>query len=726
MSDSIPPAIETQLNEEAPVAPVDAGAPMYAVDPASKIAVSKQYGKLWKGRIDAAKRSRQMHEDAWDECIRYYNNSQDRNRTSQDNRSGNRYFSKRRNTQWSETENVVYANTRAIMPALYAKNPQVEFTSSSADTIDFVALIEDVVNTLANMREAPGLNLKVHARQAVLTTELCNLAWVEYGYVERTQSSIMAQEQIVTLSAELDAATDTKTVREVEGKLMALEEQLDLLNPPGPYARFRSPHDIVVDGDASLPDFSDAKWIAIREYYPTSYLNARYAIRGEDGQYRNIYEPTHVLSGGESLDDEIKSFKLFHHDAEASAYGYSDSVQVKRAHRTLCWRVLDRTTRRVFLYADNKWDWPIWVENDPYGLPGFFNIEPLFFNTTPLGAMARSNVTYYLDQQDAINEIHDEFRRARQDIKENVLFDSRFNRDTVLDWLQGGGPSAHGVDIPDGKTLKDMILEKPNMLLRAQALFDIGRPMQSVDRISGVSDVLRQAQFKTNTTNKAIESYNSSSAQRLDEKIDAIEDFLGRIMYGVAWCCAQFMSSDQVEGLVGREKAQAWQQRTSQELRGTFTCAAVGGSTQKPSSASKRDYALELGNLLSKMAEFAPATVLETTMTLFDNAFDELHLPANAFQRIQEEAAQALQRGNSQPGGTNNGGSAVPSGASGPAGGDNPSSIGVAGPASLEQIAATVDTLPPEAKIALGNALAAGAPVSEALPEVIRMISGGQ
>ena len=44
----------------------------------------------------------------------------------------------------------------------------------------------------------------------------------------------------------------------------------------------------------------------------------------------------------------------------------------------------------------------------------------------------------------------------------------------------------------------------------------------------------------------------------------------------------------------------------------------------------------------------------------------------------------------------------------------------------MEEVAATVDSLPPEAKVALGNALAAGAPVSEALPEVIRMLNGGR
>src|SRR5215217_3495534 len=98
MSDDIPAGVERQLDMEAPIPPVDQGAPVYRVDAATKIAVSKHYGKLWKGRIGAAEKSRQTHRDAWDEAIRYYNNAQTEHRETGDNRSGNRYFSKRRNT----------------------------------------------------------------------------------------------------------------------------------------------------------------------------------------------------------------------------------------------------------------------------------------------------------------------------------------------------------------------------------------------------------------------------------------------------------------------------------------------------------------------------------------------------------------------------------------------------------------------------------------------------
>lgn len=718
--ENLPPAVSAMLQEEAPIAPVDNGTPMYRIDETSKVVVSKHYGKLWEGRITASVSARKHHLDAWDEAIRYYNNSQqDHREGGGEGRSGNRYFSKRRNTAWSETENIVYANVRAIMPALYAKNPQAEFTTPDADYKPFMAAVEDLVNALAARKHAPGLNLKVHAKQAVLTTEICNIGWFEYGYTERSQSLQNAQEELATLEQALHEAKDTSALREVEGKLMALEETLAFVTPAGPFVKFRAPHDIVADSDAMLPDFSDAKWIGICEIYPTHYLNARYGEKQEDGSIKSIYRPTHVLMAADGADDDVKNFKLFETDAEASAYGYKDKSTLQKAYRTKCWRIWDKVTRRVFLYADNKWDWPVWVENDPYELPGFYPLTPLYFNTTPLGAYARSNVTYYLDQQDGINEIHDEFRRARQDVKENVLYDSDFDRETVVQWLKGASPSAHGVKVPDGKSLKDMILPKPNSLLGVLQLFDPQRLMQSVDRLSGVSDVLRNAQFKTNTTNKAIENYNSSTAMRLDEKIDSIEDALGDLLYGIGFLCARFMSKEDVAAIIGAERAEGWQQLDAMTLKRVFNCQAVGGSTQKPTSAAKKQQAIEMARMLMEAAKFAPGVSIETMMTLFNDAFDELTLPKDWATRVYEEAKQSLNKGRTDapqgPGATDAGGD-----------GGMPLSPQGGGVPHMEEVAMAIDALPPQAKIALGNVLARGVPVVEAVPEVLRAVTQTQ
>jgi hypothetical protein len=255
-------------------------------------------------------------------------------------------------------------------------------------------------------------------------------------------------------------------------------------------------------------------------------------------------------------------------------------------------------------------------------------------------------------------------------------------------------------------------------------LFDLQRPFQSIDRVSGVSDVMRNVQFKTNTTNKAIENYNSGTALRLDEKIDAIEDALGIVLFNVGYLCAQFMEADAVRALIGAERSEDWQPRTPAELRDMFQCQTVGGSTQKPTSAGKKQQALEMSEILGKLAQFAPSVVIETILTILEEAFDELNLPADAFERMKEEVVVAMQRGNSTQGAGGSEGAEAP-GTEAPTAppGAMPSPQG--GGMGLEELAAMIDALPPQAKVALGEILAKGVPVAEALPEVLSMVQQG-
>jgi hypothetical protein len=555
--------------------------------------------------------------------------------------------------------------------------------------------MENLVNELASRDTAPGFNLKPHMRQAVLAAELHNIAWIRYGYTQRAGSIEQAQEEMQQLTVELQQATDTKTIREIEGKIQALEETLDTLQPAGPFVVFEPAANVLADPDARNYDFSDASWIAVRCIFPTAYLNAKYGKK-EGDEVKSVYKPTHVLPAGvTSHKDSDDAFMQVGEVVEAHQYGYNDVAQLNRAYRTECWMIWDKVTRRVFLYAANDWTWPIWVEDDPYHLPNFYPMRALVYNTTPTGPYALSPVTYYLDQQDAINEINDEYRRARQDVRENILFDDKMNRATVEAWLTGSNGHAQGVTVPEGRSLRDMILEKPNTLLKVLPLFDKSQHFAAIDRLSGVSDVLRNAQFKTNTTNKAIENYNSVTAMRLDAKIDAIEDFAGRVFYDIAFMLGQFMTPNEVENVLGATAAMKWVQYDPIMLRRILRCRVVGGSTQKPTNEAKKQQALQLADILAKFVQMAPTVVTSVIMELLNEAFDEIHLPDDAFTRIQEEAQISLQRGNNASGGT---------------GAGNPA----------QQVLQEIDALPEEARRALGLALSRGASISDALPMILQ------
>lgn len=718
----IPPEVNAAVEAIAPTGMQAESRPVYKKFADSKIPVSKSLGKLWKSRRDSGLANRKPFEDAWMEAIRYFNNDQMGHRQSKDGRSGNTLIAKRINGVWSETENIVFATVTSLVPALYAKNPTAEFTAEikskpgmrhnggppleelgdaegGDDAQEEMAeTVKHLVNTLAGMQFAPGFFMKPKARQALVCALLTNEAWAEVGYTEKEQSSEQALQDLSQAALELETAKDENAIREAEGKLMALEEKVDLLAPEGPFVRFRWGIDVVVDPDSVCPMHSDAQWMMYSHMFSTSYLNAVYGEKQEDGSVKSIFEPTHVMSmpsGSANIEDTVNNFKLIDKgEIVAKSYGYDDEDSFKRAWRTKVWVVWDKTTRRMLMFSDKKWEWPIWVWDDPYQLPGFFPLVKLSFHTPPVGARAKGETTYYLDQQDAINEINDEMRRIRLWIKENIFYNTNaISRDEFEKIMKGGDGSGRGVSVPEGTKLGDHIWALPPPSANFLQLFDTAPKMQAIDRIAGVSVIMRNEQFKTNTTNKAIESYTSSNQTRMDEKIDAIEDWIGAVYHMVAMLCVKFMSKEMVTQLIGADNAESWVNMEPREFWLRFPIRVVGGSTQKPTSAAKKQEALQMGQVLGQFVNAAPGPVLEVMLKALERAFDEITVTDDDIEYIREVAMMQMTRGQS----------------AGPGGGGE----------DMAQIEQAVQKLPPQAQQAFKTAVQRGASPQDALREIV-------
>jgi len=181
--------------------------------------------------------------------------------------------------------------------------------------------------------------------------------------------------------------------------------------------------------------------------------------------------------------------------------------------------------------------------------------------------------------------------------------------------------------------------------LQFQFLWNKDSAVQAINRISGVMDAMRGEQFKTNTTNQAIEQYNSISGVRLDEKRDAIEDFIGDIMYKVLFLCLQFMDQQTVARLVGSQYAdviQQWRNMTPDEIRTLIVCDVEGGSTQKPTSAAKKAEALQIGQILGQFAS-NPAVVL-VLLRVFEQAFDGIDMTEADWEQLEQLLQSQIQQ----------------------------------------------------------------------------------
>lgn len=686
--------------------------PLYRVVGDSKIPVAKSTGALWESRKQQGGSAQSNALANWDEAIRYYDNDQASYRSSRDGASGNRPSARLSNT-WSETENVVFANCSIMVPMLYAKNPTVTVTSENDANIDRAKSVERLINKLLSMKNAPGLNFKRKARRMVLTALLTNAAYVKIGWTKKDDSSEEAIRQLQELSQELENAKTKKEIIAAEGKLRALEERIALLGPSGPWLRNLLPHRLIVDPTAVEPDKSDANWMMEWDYLPTAYINAVYASTDGEVQ-RSVYEPTHVMQAGKRSDDieeQVNNFTLFNSEQEASAYGYDNAAAYSAAQYTKVWYVWDKTTRRVLMFADNYWKWPLWVWDDPLQLPRFFPYFCLWFHESTNTNAPKGEVSYYLDQQDAINEINDEVRRGRQWAKRNILYNKNLiDQADVEQVLKGDDGTARGIDLPEGTKIEDAIFSMIPPGLKMPEFFNAESKFAAINRITGINDAMRGAQFKTNTTNKAIDQYNMNVDIRVDERTDLIEDAIAEIAWNIAMLCMMNWEQSDVAPLIGDECAGYWKKVTdNREFEATFAARVEGGSTEKPNSRGKKEQTLALAQALGQFANAAPGVII-VMMKMIERSFDEVVITDEEWNLINQTMMQSLMKAGAGPNGEEQ-----PEGEEPPIG--EPTPPGTDG-ALADQIKQRLAALPPAAQQKLEELVQQGMPPSEALEQI--------
>jgi hypothetical protein len=675
--------------------------------------------------------------DAWDEAIRYYNHDQadhrDMGHTGSSGRgAGNRTIAKRLNDIFSSTENVVFSNVTAQVPELYAKNPvvSVSATPTLSEEIDatvdaFARALQKLITVLFGMKTTPGVNIKPLAKKNVLIALLTNQAWFEVGYTQREKSSEQAMQDLLALSQQLAEAKETEDIREVEGKLMALEEKIEFLQPSGPFARVRMPHNVIRDPNSSDPYLSDANWMMIGDLLPTEYINAMYGEEDEEKkEFRSIFEPTHILIAGSdvSADDE-SNFSLFQKTSGYESYGYNSKDSYDKACYTKVWYVWDKVVRRLELWADNDWKWPIWVWDDPLQLQGFYPLTPLWFHDNPVSVYAKGEVSYYLDQQDQINEINDERRRALLWARRNIFYNRNIGitQDTVDKILKGSDATATPIDVPEGVDPSKMIFSLLPPSMNFTQLFDKEDLYKSIDRIAATNEVERGGQFKTNTTNKAIDYYSTMGNMRMDMRLDAIEDALGDVGWKIAQLCLRFMDVQTASQLTGMDVSPFWRPLDNLRDFQQLSISVVGGSTQKLTTQQKKQEAVQVGQVMAQYVRAAPASALKVSLNMLSKAFDDFIISKEDWDAIEQEVAMMAQ---SQQGGApgQGGGNTSPSQPDNAAGG--PQAGG--GMQVAAAVVQALQQLPPPVLKAIGNALAQGVPPAEIFKQMLASQGGQQ
>jgi hypothetical protein len=273
---------------------------------------------------------------------------------------------------------------------------------------------------------------------------------------------------------------------------------------------------------------------------------------------------------------------------------------------------------------------------------------------------------------------------------------------------KGYDGTARGIPLPEGTKLSDHMLYNTPASLQFPQIFGQAKAakIEAIDRLTGTNEVMRGAQFKTNTTNQAIDTYDATTQLRVDAKIDAIEDFIGDIFAKVAALCVANMDPAVVSTLIGPKYAESWRNMSAKDFELSFPMEIIGGSSQKPTSPTKKKEAISLGQTLGQFANASPAVIL-VMLRVLERAFNEVVIGKDDWRQIEQSIQLQMQRGNSTGGGQPT-----------PSNGQPTPSVSKGIPINI------LDQLPPKLKLVFSKALIQGVPAAQILQEIEQSLGG--
>lgn len=697
--------------------------PLYRIYKGSKIPVSRAIGTMWKSRFDAGLASYEAIFGAWNEVFKYYNNSQ--GKEAETPRGVFR--------RGDSTENVVYANLNTILPAIYSKDPDIAVNTIDEDDADLVSVMKSLLNVLLKGKDK--LNAKPKIKRAAGLAILTNFGILKLDYVKKDDSREMAQRTLQSLLGELVKCKDKMQAETVHGKIVMLENTMELYDPSGPTMKTVLPHNLIIDPNAEADDGTDAAWMIERLFIKTDELNAKFTMpdhESEDGRDRVlVYKPTHkaAFKSSEGKRDDGLGMVM-----TAIAQDVVDNEDQERAkyrsqYYTECYAVWDKTTRRCYLFTRDDWVWPVWVWDDPLNITRFFPYFIICYNMSTGGTVTVGEPSYYLDQQDEINQINRQVAKMRRSVFNNFLYNSDvMNRDEAEKFIKvvrGDGndnePHFLGIRAGEGKKASEFIesFHPPAMEKGLEGLFNKEAILKTIDRLSSTSDAIRGAEFKTNTNTASVQSYQDAARMSVGAKVDVIEDVVSALATSLAELCIQNMSTEDVSKIVGKKQGEKWQQMPLEEFRANFSMECVAGTTEKQNSVFKKKEAVQVAQALGQFVNAAPVTVTKLMLRVLESAFSEIVIHPDDWAQLQQEAVTQAQKGISTGQQPNGGAAPAP-------GGGSPAGQPPGGGGDNDAMKQALLSLPPQVKAQAVQMKQGGAPDEQVKAFLMRALQAQQ
>lgn len=520
--------------------------------------------------------------------------------------------------------NIIHSNFAAILPQIYAKNPEIAVTPSEAagKTAQWVPEFCKTMQAVLGRKFVKEGRLKKRAKSAIRSAMTTSVGWAKVSWQKDIRKDQLIENRIADtqdnlqrirhLIEEIKEDDDSKCELEakqgeLEQQLIALQKQVEVSTVSGIVIDRVLTEDIFILDDTiyDFDQYEQAESIAHRVWMTEEGYEQAFG--------RDV--PKTSTKYGQNKEESSRAT----HDDE----GKSQLVAV--------FEVWDRVSNTVYTICSGADEWA----RDPYQPDTigerFYPFFALAFNPVDGRVEPVSDAELLIELQDEYNTTRTNFAEHRKENlptrvfrKNGDLTDNDINALANRRANQWVGIEGN----PDTPIDKDIaILPNPPV---DPATYDVQPILRDAEMVLGAGDAAKGVINKAKTATEA-EIMAQGLQSRVGERQDVVEDWIGEMAQYAAELCLQEMTLPEVQRVAGASAV--WPQMSKKDIFDLVNIEIRAGSAGRPNKAKERE---QWGQLLpqvqqavtqiAQMREAGQNDMAETMLKLLEETlrrFDE-------------------------------------------------------------------------------------------------------
>lgn len=456
--------------------------------------------------------------------------------------------------------NISFSTINVIAPSVSVNYPKITVNAVSPEFAPQAIITESVVNYWWR-----HFDVRPEFRRAVKDFLIIGHGWLKtgYRYIEEGQTDSDGE----VLAADVPA-------NDIEPTVVVVEDR--------PFVERVSPFDVFVDPDAT--SMQDMTWIAqrVRRSLKDVKDDKRY-----DAQARRNCSPAtwgRNLEGGELAREEVV-------DTE------EQYVEV--------WEFYDLQRKTLSVFTDGGERFLVSPKPMPYAFGHPFvmlrnyDVPERFY---PMGELEAIEPL-----QRELNETRSQMMNHRKRFARKYLYKESAFDAQGRQLLQSDADNVM-VPVSSDEPLGNVMAPVPATITPPEFYNQSGLISQDIETVSGISEYMRGQlpQMRRTATEASIIADAANS--RAADKLATIEQAIASVASRMVQLAQQFMTSEQVARISGRNGDPVWVTFDADYIAGEFDFEVEAGSTQPNNESFRRQSALQM---VDAMAPFASAGIVD-------------------------------------------------------------------------------------------------------------------